>query len=82
MEAVINAQRSQLAREQLRQQLIDSHAAMLRVLNGLSDADLTIPVNHVRLGPMTLGVFLQSAFVAHDQAHLEQARSFLQKDSK
>ena len=77
VEAIISAQRTDLSREHLKQQLLDSHQVMLQLLDSLNAADLQIPCKHVRFGEMTLGEFMQRTLVEHDQAHIEQARSFL-----
>jgi hypothetical protein len=78
VDAIIRAQHSDLEPGQLKWQLIESYEAVMRLFNSLSDAELQIACNHVRLGPMTLGEFLQRTIIDHDQTHVEQARAFLQ----
>ena len=77
VDAIIRAQQSDLEPGQLRWELQETYEAVMRLFDSLSEADLQIPCNHVRLGPMTFGEFLQRTFVDHDQAHVEQARAFL-----
>lgn len=77
VDAIIRAQQSDLEPGQLKWQLLETYVAAMRLFSSVSEADLQVPCNHVRLGPMTFGEFLQRSLVDHDQAHVEQARAFL-----
>lgn len=78
VEAIINAQRTQVTREQLEQRLAQSYQAVRATLDHVIDAQLANACTHARLGAITLGEFIQKSIVDHDQAHLDQANSFLQ----
>ncbi|MEP7284226.1 MAG: DinB family protein [Chloroflexota bacterium] len=81
VEAIIDAQRFQLSRDQLKQQLLDSHTVIMRLLASLSEAQLQMACTHARLGATTLGDFIRGSIVDHDQAHVQQAKTFLQTGS-
>ena len=63
--------------ETIRQQLIDSHEAMLDMLNGLAETDLEKPVEHIAYGQLTLEAFIQRFLIGHDQVHVEQSHDLL-----
>ena len=78
VEAIQTAQKANTSRDELRRRLVDSYATVTRVLSGIKPDDLQLTCNHVRFGPMTLAEFLRRGTIDHDQAHVQQAQSFLQ----
>jgi hypothetical protein len=76
-EAILHAQRNQVSREELRQNLVSSHEAVMKYLSGVDEATFATPCTHMRFGPITFGNFLQRTFVEHEQAHVQQARGYL-----
>ena len=61
----------------IRRKLTTSYEQIIKTLNGLSVADLTLNIEHVTLGPHTLAEFIQRFLVGHDRAHVQQVSHLL-----
>ena len=61
----------------IRQRMLESHTAMIALLQEINDDQLALQVEHVAYGPQSLGAFLQRFFIGHDQAHVQQAKELL-----
>jgi len=65
------------ARELLHQKLLRSHEQVMQLLEQMNENDLQQPLSHVRLGPQTLGEFIDHFIVDHDRDHVRQSMVLL-----
>jgi len=63
--------------EALRSQLITGHNKMIETLNKMTEDDLKLECEHITLGSLLLGAFIQRIFVGHDRAHVQQVTDLL-----
>ena len=62
--------------------MIASHETVRQALPSISDDDLQLKVEHVRLGPQTLAEVIQLFLVGHDRLHVEQATVLLAGEAR
>lgn len=67
------AENSTNSADLIREKLSRSHARVMALLEGMTDAQLPITGEHVKFGTQTLGYFIGHFIVEHDQAHLQEA---------
>ena len=67
--------------EAIQQGLIAGYQQVMQVLQSLREEDLAQMVENTRLGPQSLGDFIQRFLVGHAQVHVEQARVLLSETS-
>ncbi|MBI1877731.1 MAG: DinB family protein [Chloroflexi bacterium] len=65
-----------------RDRLATSYEVVVKTLNGVTEEDLQLKVEHITFGPQTLAEFIQRLIVAHDQVHVEQVRALLTEGSQ
>ncbi|HEX9922145.1 MAG TPA: DinB family protein [Anaerolineae bacterium] len=66
----------------IHQAMIASHEVVMQALSGISDDDLQLKAEHVRLGPQTLAEVIQRFLVGHDRMHVEQATALLAGEAR
>lgn len=63
--------------EAFRDRFVTGYEAVVKTLQGVTEEDLQIKLEHIAFGPQTLAEFIQRLIIGHDRVHVDQVRALL-----